>query len=56
LQDKRSTIIKAHGEAKAARLLGDAMQQSPAFLDLRRVEAARDIAATLSRSRNKIFL
>lgn len=44
LQDKRSTIIKAQGEAKAARLLGAAMSTSPAFLDLRRVEAAREIA------------
>ena len=41
IQDKRSTIIKAVGEAKAARLLGEAMTSSPAFLDLRRVEAAR---------------
>jgi prohibitin 2 len=56
LQDKRSTIIKAQGEAKAARLLGEAMKQSPAFLDLRRVEASRDIATVLSRGRNKVFL
>jgi prohibitin 2 len=56
LQDKRSTIIKAQGEAKAARLLGDAMKQSPAFLDLRRVEAAREIATILARGRNKVFL
>ena len=56
LQDKRSTIIKASGEAKAAYLLGEAMAVSPAFLDLRRVEAAREIATILSRSRNRVFL
>ena len=32
------------------------MKQSPAFLDLRRVEASRDIATVLSRGRNKVFL
>jgi prohibitin 2 len=55
-QDKKSTIIKAQGEAKAAKLLGEAMSRSPAFLELRRIEAAREIATILSRSRNKIFL
>ena len=56
IQDKRSTIIKAVGEAKAARLLGEAMTSSPAFLDLRRVEAAREIAAIIGKSRNRVFL
>ena len=32
------------------------MKQSPAFLDLRRVEAAKEIATVLGRSRNKVFL
>jgi len=32
IQDKRSTIIKAQGEAKAAMLLGEALSTSPAFL------------------------
>lgn len=56
IQDKRSTIIKAVGEAKAARLLGEAMTSSPAFLDLRRVEAAREIATIMGKSRNRVFL
>lgn len=55
-QDAKSTVIKAQGEAKAAELLGIAMQKSPAFLQLRRVEAAQEIATILSRSRNRIFL
>ena len=29
MQDKRSTIIKAKGEAQAAKLLGEAMAMSP---------------------------
>lgn len=32
------------------------MSRSPAFLELRRIEAAREISTILSRSRNRIFL
>lgn len=56
LQDKRSVIIKAQGEARAAELIGQAMAKSPAYLDLRRVEAAQEIAKTLSRGRNRVYL
>ena len=56
IQDKKSVIIKATGEARAAELLGESMSKSTYFLDLRRVEAAREIATTLSRSRNRVYL
>ena len=56
MQDKKSRIVQAKGEAQAAKLLGEAMDRSPAFLDLRRIETAREIATTLSRSRNRVFL
>jgi len=56
IQDKKSTIIKAKGEAQAAQLLGQAMSRSPAFIELRRIEASREIAKTLARSRNRVFL
>ena len=56
IQDKRSRIIQAIGEAKAAELLGEALTTSPAFLDLRRIEASREIATIMSRSRNRVFL
>ena len=55
-QDKRSTIVKAKGEAQAATLLGKALMRSPAYLDLRRIEAARDIASIMAKSRNRVFL
>ena len=32
------------------------MTKSPAFLELRRVQAARDISSILSQSRNRVFL
>ena len=32
------------------------MRKSPAFIELRRIEAAREIANLLSNSRNKVYL
>jgi len=55
-QDKRANIIRATGEARAAELLGESLSKSPAYLDLRRVEAAKEIATILSKSRNRVFL
>ncbi|CDW72750.1 UNKNOWN [Stylonychia lemnae] len=55
-QDKKSTIIKAQGEARAAELLGPAIGKSGAYIQIKRIEAARDIADALSKSRNRAFL
>ena len=46
-QDKKSAIIRAEGEAKSAQLLGEAIQNNPAFLTLRKIEAEREIASTI---------
>lgn len=55
-QDKKSTIVRAQGEAKSAELIGKAIANNPAFITLRKIEAARDIAHTISNSANKVFL
>ncbi|KAF5734437.1 prohibitin-1 mitochondrial isoform X2 [Tripterygium wilfordii] len=55
-QDKKSAIIRAEGEAKSAQLIGQAIANNPAFITLRRIEAARDIAHTMSNAANKVFL
>lgn len=55
-QEKQSAIIKAQGEAQAAVLIGQAVMQNPAFLTLRKIEAARDIAGTIASSANRVFL
>ncbi|XVE99176.1 hypothetical protein REPUB_Repub03eG0174700 [Reevesia pubescens] len=55
-QDKRSAIIRAQGEAKSAQLIGQAIAKNPAFITLRRIEASREIAQTISNSANKVFL
>ena len=56
MQDKKSTIIRAQGEAKSAKLIGDAVRDNPGFIELRKLEAARDIASTVSKSNNRVFL
>ncbi|KAJ0052807.1 hypothetical protein Pint_02341 [Pistacia integerrima] len=55
-QDKRSAIIRAQGEATSAQLIGQAIASNPAFITLRKIEAAREIAHTISNSNNKVFL
>ena len=42
-QDKQGAIIRAQGEAQSAMLIGQAVQQNPAFLTLRKIEAAREV-------------
>ncbi|KAK1441775.1 prohibitin [Babesia gibsoni] len=55
-EEKKSTIIKAQGESEAAKLIGSAVQDNPAFISLRRIETAKEIADILSKSQNKVML
>eukprot|EP00171_Calliarthron_tuberculosum_P008542 IDg8542t1 len=55
-QDKKSAIIRAEGEAQSAAMIGDAMRDNPSFIQLRRIEAAREIATTVQRSQNRVYL
>jgi len=55
-QEKEQEIIKAQGEAQSAKLIGEAIQKNPAFLTLRKIEAAKEIAGTLSNSANRVYL
>ncbi|XP_026189707.1 prohibitin-2 [Cyclospora cayetanensis] len=56
LEEKKSTIIRAQGEAEAAKLIGNAVKSNPAFLELRRIDTARDVAQTIAKSANKVLL
>jgi len=56
IQEKKKIIIKAEGEAKSAELIGKAIQNNPAFIQLRRIETARDIATIIASSNNKVYL
>ncbi|KAM1804608.1 hypothetical protein ACFX12_030454 [Malus domestica] len=55
-QDKKSAVIKAEGEATSAKLISQVIANNPAFITLRKIEAAREIARVISDSKNKIYL
>jgi prohibitin 1 len=55
-QEKKAAIIRAEGESQAAKVVSEALEVSPALVELRRIEAAKDIAETLSKSRNVTYL
>mmetsp|Transcript_11969 Transcript_11969/g.18762 ORF Transcript_11969/g.18762 Transcript_11969/m.18762 type:complete len:291 (+) Transcript_11969:66-938(+) len=55
-QEKKASVIRAEGEAEAARLISSALRQGPALLELRRLEAARDITSTLASAKNITFI
>ncbi|CAG8756177.1 14194_t:CDS:1, partial [Acaulospora morrowiae] len=55
-QEKQSIIIKAEGEAISAELIGEAIKNKPGFIELRKIEMARDVATLLSQSQNRILL
>eukprot|EP00252_Welwitschia_mirabilis_P011597 TRINITY_DN25896_c0_g1_i1.p1 TRINITY_DN25896_c0_g1~~TRINITY_DN25896_c0_g1_i1.p1 ORF type:complete len:283 (-),score=28.73 TRINITY_DN25896_c0_g1_i1:47-895(-) len=52
-QERRAAIIRAEGESDAAKLISEATAKAGmGLIELRRIEAAREIAATLARSPN----
>jgi prohibitin 1 len=55
--EKDAAVIIAEGEAEAAKLVSDAVDQNGgALIEVRRLDAAQDIAATLARSRGVTYL
>lgn len=55
-QEKEAIIIKAEGEAQSAALVGKAIKENPAFIKLRKIDAARDIANVVSSSGQRVYL
>ncbi|KAI9720677.1 MAG: Prohibitin-2, subunit of the prohibitin complex (Phb1p-Phb2p) [Candelaria pacifica] len=57
-QEKQATVVRAQGEARSAELIGDAIKKSRSYVDLRRIENARNIATILQEAggRNKLYL
>eukprot|EP01128_Nolandella_sp_AFSM9_P005260 TRINITY_DN2512_c2_g3_i1.p1 TRINITY_DN2512_c2_g3~~TRINITY_DN2512_c2_g3_i1.p1 ORF type:complete len:341 (+),score=96.74 TRINITY_DN2512_c2_g3_i1:85-1023(+) len=56
VEQKKAMILKAEGQAQAAVLVGQSINDNPNFIRLRRIEAAQEIASILSQSRNKALL
>jgi prohibitin 1 len=56
-QERQAAIIKAEGESEAARLVSDAIAKSGSgFIEVQRIDAAREVAETLAKSRNVTYL
>ncbi|CAZ83197.1 unnamed protein product [Tuber melanosporum] len=57
-QEKQAMIVRAQGEARSAELIGDAIKKSKSYVELRKIENARNIATILQESggRNKLYL
>lgn len=56
-EEKKLTIIRAEAESESARIFNESIEKyGKAFLELKRLEAAREIVENLSRSNNVIYL
>ncbi|KAG5049137.1 hypothetical protein JHK85_010240 [Glycine max] len=56
-QERRAAIIRAEGESDAAKLISDATASAGmGLIELRRIEASREVAATLAKSPNVSYL
>lgn len=55
-QEKKALVIRAEGEASAARMITNAVKDNPAYLSLRKLEAAREIAMAISNGKNRVYL
>ena len=55
-QERIAAVIRGEAEAEAAQLISDAMRAGDGFLELRRIEAAREIAKTLANSPNITYV
>ncbi|KAK9458001.1 band 7 family-domain-containing protein [Dipodascopsis uninucleata] len=55
-QEKQGMIVKAMGEAKSAQLIGEAVKKSKDYIELRRLDTAREIAQIMSTSGNRMLL
>ncbi|CAK9783815.1 hypothetical protein CC85DRAFT_160843 [Cutaneotrichosporon oleaginosum] len=56
IQEKQSIIVRAQGEARSAELIGEAVRNNKGFLQLRKLEAAREIAGVVAQSGNRVML
>ena len=56
IQEKKTIITKARGEAESAELIGHAVKKNPGFMKLRRIDAAKEIADIVTGSGNKVYL
>lgn len=56
-QEKRATVIQAEASAEAASMITDALKEAgDGIIQVRKIEAAKEVAMSLARSRNVTYL
>jgi len=56
-QERQAVVTRAEGEAEAAMIITEAIESTGnALIEVRRIDAAKDIAKKLQRSRNVVYL
>ena len=56
-QERRAVVTRAEGEAEAAKIITKAMEKTGnAIVEVRRIDAAKEIAGKLAQSRNVVYL
>lgn len=55
-QEKLAAIIKAEGESEAANLIAQALKSGPGLIEMRKIQANKDIAQLLANSPNVQYL
>jgi prohibitin 1 len=56
-QERKASVIRAEGEAEAAQLISRAMAAAGSgFIEVRRIDAAKEVASTLASSGNVVYL
>merc|ERR1712032_1794948 len=56
-QERQATVIRSEGEAEAAQMISDALRlHGSGLIEVRRIDAAKEIAESLSKSANVMYL
>jgi prohibitin 1 len=56
-QERQATVIRSEGEAEAAKMISEALKEhGSGLIEVRRIDAAKDIADNLSKSPNVMYL
>jgi|Transcript_43297 prohibitin 1 len=56
-QERQATVIRSEGEAEAARMISEALREhGSGLIEVRRIDAAKDIAESLAKSPNVMYL
>eukprot|EP00421_Protoceratium_reticulatum_P063243 CAMPEP_0168411406 /NCGR_PEP_ID=MMETSP0228-20121227/28185_1 /TAXON_ID=133427 /ORGANISM="Protoceratium reticulatum, Strain CCCM 535 (=CCMP 1889)" /LENGTH=289 /DNA_ID=CAMNT_0008425153 /DNA_START=58 /DNA_END=924 /DNA_ORIENTATION=+ len=56
-QERQATVIRSEGEAEAAKMISEALREhGSGLIEVRRIDAAKDIAESLAKSPNVMYL